>query len=175
MAIRELMRLDRPVNIPVHRRNRFERSIASLQNEMSRMLDDFFSDFEAPYWVPESLERASLSTERALPSVDVIENETHFKVKADVAGITPDNIEVTACESYLTIKGERKAEERQEDENYLRHEMSYGSFYRTIPLPDTADTESASASFRDGILTLEVPKKAEALKKQKKIPVKKAA
>ena len=96
-------------------------------------------------------------------------------MKAELAGMQPEDVEVNVTDGFLTIKGEKKEEKEEKDENYLRRETSYGSFQRTIALPETANTEKAEATFRNGVLSIEVPKKAEAVQKPKKLQIKKAA
>ncbi len=167
MTIRELMHLDTPFSLPILRRNKFDRSIISLQDEMNRLFDDFMNDTNTNFrfW----------KGGNSFPVVDIIENEKDFKIRAEFPGMDPDDIEISVTEGFLTIRGERTEEMKEEDENYLRREASYGSFNRTLPLPQTADTEKADATFKNGIITINVPKKAEALQKPKKLIVKKAA
>jgi HSP20 family protein len=89
----------------------------------------------------------------------------------------PKNVEVEITDGFLTIKGQReeKKEEKDKEGSYLRREMSFGSFLRTVALPETADFDKAEASFRNGILTITVKKKAAAIAKPKKVAVKQAA
>lgn len=165
MTLSELIHWNRPSNIPVRQRNRFGRSLMSLQDDMDRMLQEFFGGTSLPAWAQEP----------AFPAVDIIENEKDFKVKAELAGMQPEDVEISVTDGFLTIKGEKKEEKEEKDENYIRRETSYGSFQRTIALPETANTDKAEASFKNGILNVEVPKKAEAVQKPKKLQIKKAA
>ncbi|HBR69696.1 MAG TPA: molecular chaperone [Rhodospirillaceae bacterium] len=166
MTLRELIHWNRPFNIPVSRRTGFERSLLSLQDDMNHLLQSFFgeNDFYRP-----------ASSYETFPAVDIIENEKDFKVKAELAGMQPEDIEISVTDGFLTIKGEREEEKEEKDESYIRRETSYGSFQRTIALPETADTEKAEASFKNGVLSLNVPKKAEAIQKPKKLEIKKVA
>ena len=111
------------------------------------------------------------------PSVNIVENGDSFKIEAELAGMNPKDVELEITGGYLALKGERKEEkkEEKEDGNYLRQEISYGSFVRTVALPETADGENAKASFKNGILTVTVPKKPEAVQKPKKIEIRTAA
>lgn len=164
MTLRELVHWNRPFNIPIRQRGR---SLFNLQDDMNSLFDDFFSTNGVRGWPAQAA--------AAFPAVDIIENDKDFKVKAEIAGYNPDDIDVSVTDGFLTISGEHREEEEEKEENYLRREMSYGSFQRTIALPETANCEKADASFKNGILSIEVPKKAEAVQKPKKLAIKKAA
>lgn len=169
MSVSDLIHWDRPFNVPVRQNNRFGRSLMSLQDDMNRLMQDFLGeDRFASNWPP------TIQGER-FPSIDVIENEKGFKIRAELPGMDPENVDISVSEGYLSLKGERTEEKEEKDDNYLRHELSYGSFQRTIALPDTANCDKADASFKNGILTIDVPKKEGAAKKPKKLRIKKAA
>lgn len=91
------------------------------------------------------------------PAIDVFEREGRFVVKADLPGLAKDEIEVDVDNGAITIRGERKREERAEHEGYAYSECSYGGFYRVIPLPERADASNAAAEFRDGVLEVHMP------------------
>ena len=95
------------------------------------------------------------------PAVDIEEQDQQFVIRADVPGVDPKDIEVTMDNGILTVRGERKLENREESEaGYRRVERAYGSFYRRFSLPDTADPEGVSASSNHGVLQVVIPKKA---------------
>ena len=167
MAFRDLISRDRTSNIPVHQGDGFGRSLVSLRDDMNRLFHDF--------WGEDTWPALSGFGGPAFPAVDVIENDNDFKVKAEVRGMEPENIEVSVNEDCLTIKGERKEETRDENkkDNYLRREISYGSFCRTIVLPSSSDIEQAKATFRNGVLTVDIPKKAEAIGRERKLEISK--
>ncbi len=165
MTISELIHWNRPSNVPVRQRNHFGRSLMSLQDDMDRVFHDFFGSTSRPAW----------ANEPDYPAVDIIENNKRFKVKVELAGMDPENVEISVTDGFLTIQGEKQEEKEESDKNYLRRESSYGSFQRTIALPETANCDKADASFKNGVLSVEVPKKAEAVKNPKKIQIKKAA
>lgn len=166
MPIRDLIHFDRPSNIPVRQRHRFGHSLMSLQEDMNQLFQDFFGDNALTEWA---------GRVETFPAVDIIENGKNFKVKADLSGIDPENVDVSVTDGLLTIKGERKEEKEEAAENYLRREMSYGAFQRTVPLPEAANCDKAEASFKNGILTVQVPKKEGSMQEPKKLPIKKAA
>ncbi len=165
MTLNELIHWNRPSKVPVLQRSRFGRSLSSLHEDMDRMVHDFFHDTDFPTWLSQD----------KFPSIDVVENGESFRVKAEIAGMSPKDVEISVTDGFLTIKGEKEEEKDEEGENYLRQETSYGSFQRVIALPETADCDKAEASFKNGVLKIEVPKKAEALQKPRKLEIKKAA
>ncbi len=171
MTIREFMHWNRPFNLPILRQNRYGRPLAALQDDMNRLFENFLEDVGESAlgtWVGNG-------NGSSFPAMDVVEDEKDYKVRAELPGISPDRIEVSVTNGYLTIKGEKEEERKEEGENYLRREASYGAFQRTVALPDAADMDKAEAVYRNGILTIEVPKKAEALQKPKRLTVRKAA
>jgi HSP20 family protein len=91
-------------------------------------------------------------------------------VKAQVPGMTKENVQVSITEDALTLKGEMKEEEKKEDKNYHRREFRYGAFTRTIPLPMAVQADKATAQLKDGVLEITIPKSEQT--KVKEIPVK---
>lgn len=168
MTIREMMKWNRPSNVPVSHRGQFSGPTAPLQHEISQMFDDFlFSNFSELY---------GPTLHSVLLAVDLEENNENFIIKVELPGIDTNDVEISVTDGFLTIKGEKKEDkEEEEDKNFLRREISYGSFVRTIALPEAADTEKAGATFKNGILTVEVPKKTEALQNPRRLQIKEAA
>ncbi|MBA4181726.1 MAG: heat-shock protein Hsp20 [Anaerolinea sp.] len=101
--------------------------------------------------------------------LDVIETGDSFVVKAAVPGIDPKDVDISVEDDVLTIKGEFQQKEEASDENYLRRELRYGSFHRTLRLPPSVDVERADARFEHGMLKLTLPKKPEARARSIKI------
>lgn len=128
---------------------RERKELDTFKREIDRIFDRFLS------WSPFEREVSELAW---YPSVDVSETPTDVIVKAEIPGVDPKDIEVTICGDSLTIKGERKKEEEQKDENYHRIERSYGAFARTLKLPVEVDQDKAEAIYKDGILKLTLPK-----------------
>ncbi|MCB2081683.1 MAG: Hsp20/alpha crystallin family protein [Rickettsiales bacterium] len=158
---------DRPSSLSARReRNPF----SSLQSEVNRAFDDFFNNgFE------QSLIPAAWTGNQMTPAVDIIENDKSFKVEVELPGMKEDDVEVTINDSYLTIRGEKKESKEDKSENYVRRERYYGSYQRTVALPETVNTDKAKATFKKGVLWVEIPKKAEAVKPSKKLDIKTAA
>ena len=103
---------------------------------------------------------ANVATANWAPSVDITENEQAFVLHADIPGVKPEDIEVSMDNGVLTIKGERKTEDKTEKENFRRVERQYGMFYRRFTLPDTANAEKIEAHSEHGVLKVTIPKQA---------------
>jgi HSP20 family protein len=106
------------------------------------------------------------------PSVDIYEEGNELVLKADLPGITKDEVEINVTDNVLTLTGEKKKEEKVERENYFRYERSHGSFCRRFHLPDEIDTEKIKAHYKEGVLEVRLPKTEEAKQKTKKISIK---
>jgi len=100
-----------------------------------------------------------------MPSIDVYEEKDSVVVKAELPGMTKEDIEVNLAGENLTIKGEKKEDKEVKEDNYYRRERSYGSFMRTVALPSEVKSDDIKASFKDGILEIRMPKTEEAKKK----------
>ncbi len=118
-----------------------------------------------------ALDRPSLFDGEWAPSVDVYENEKMIVVKTELPGMAEGDIDVDIMGDTLTIKGEKKKEEEQKDRHYHRLERVYGSFHRSVTLPGEVVPEKVKASFKNGVLEIEVPKKKAAKPKQIKVNV----
>jgi HSP20 family protein len=92
-----------------------------------------------------------------MPQIEVLQNNGQFKVRADLPGVTKDDVSVEVTDNFLTISGERKEEKEEKREGFYRSERNYGSFYRQIPLPEGAMTENAAATFQNGVLDITIP------------------
>ena len=111
-----------------------------------------------------------MSEEGWSPRVDVSETDKHFLIKAEVPGIKREDVKISIEDNILTISGERKEEKEEQGSKYYRSECCYGSFSRSFSLPQNVDEDKIEANFKDGMLTLQIPKKEAA--KTKKIEVK---
>jgi HSP20 family protein len=109
------------------------------------------------------------------PAVDVYEDEQKVVLKLEVPGIEEKDLDVSVEKNTLTVKGERKFEKEEKEENFHRIERRFGSFYRAFTLPTTVDTENVDAKYDAGVLKIELKKKPEAQPKQIKVNVGKAA
>lgn len=120
----------------------------SLRKEMERIFDRF-GDWELPELRPFG---------EWAPSLDLSETKDAFVVKAEIPGIEPKEIEVSLDSQMLTIKGEKKQEKEQKDEQFYRMERAYGAFMRSVRLPAAVDASKVSAAFKNGLLTVTLPK-----------------
>jgi len=135
------------------------REVASLQNRVNSLFRDL-SDGEGP-----------LTTASFVPAVDVYEDNEKVVLKLEVPGIEEKDLDVRVENHTLTVKGERKFEKEEKEENFHRIERRYGSFYRAFTLPNTVETENIVAGYNAGVLKLELKKKTEAQPKQIKVNV----
>ena len=138
--------------------------------EMEKRFEDFlrrpFSFM--PSWLPR-LRMPEL--EELSPSVDIMTEGDVVVVKAELPGMKKENIDVNLTKDAITISGEKRKEEKVEKKDYHSIERSYGSFKRSFSLPAEVETEKASATFKDGVLEIRIPKTEEAKKKEKKVMI----
>ena len=135
------------------------REVVALQNRMNSLFRDL-NEGDSP-----------LTTASFVPAIDIYEDAQKVMLKLEVPGIEEKDLDVRVENNTLTVKGERKFEKEEKEENFHRIERRYGSFYRAFTLPSTVDTENVKASYDAGVLKLELKKKAEAQPKQIKINV----
>jgi HSP20 family protein len=153
--------------IPVGR----ERSLAanpftSLQREIDRLFEDFGRGF--PSFAAVRGDGAAL-----MPSMDVAETDKEIEITAELPGLEEKDVQINVADNLLTIRGEKKNEKEQKDKNYRLVERSYGSFERTLELPEGVKADDIKATIAKGVLKVTVPKPAPA--QAKKIEVKTAA
>jgi HSP20 family protein len=129
---------------------------STLRRAMDRVFDDFGRGVRGS------------EAELTFP-IDLSETESEVVVKAVLPGIKPEEVDISVSEGVLTVKGESKFEQKTERENYYRQEIRYGAFSRSIPLPSRVNHEQADAEFKDGVLTVTLPKAEEVRPKQIKI------
>ena len=106
-----------------------------------------------------------------MPAVDVYEEKDEVIVKAELPGLSKEDLDVTLTESTLTLKGEKKKEEEVKEKNFYRSERSSGSFVRTIDLPSEVKTDQTKTSFKNGVLEVRLPKTEDAKKKVTKVKI----
>jgi HSP20 family protein len=148
-----------------------------LHREVDRLFEDFWRHFHLP--TPRSVFEREPSWQRemewaAAPAVDIAESEKAYEITAELPGMDEKNIEVTLANGGLTIKGEKQAEKEEKRKDYYLHERRFGSFERSFRLPEGVDTTKIEANFKKGVLTVTLPKTAEAQKPETKIAVKAA-
>ena len=126
--------------------------------DMEQLFQDF-GGFEFPKFFQTDFPpfRAEFEKLEWMPQVEVFQTNGSFKVRADLPGLTKEDVTVELTDELLTISGERKEEKEEKQEGFYRSERSYGNFYRQIPLPEGAKTENATATFLNGVLEITVP------------------
>jgi HSP20 family protein len=140
---------------------RNQNPITSWQNEMNNLFDRFGRDMGT----------LDVDLTDFSPRVEIKEKDKHYTVSAEVPGIKESDINVTLKDNNLILEGERKSESKKEEEGYFSSEFSYGSFYRSIPLDEEVNPDTVKASYKDGILTVELDKVKATPQKTKKIPI----
>jgi HSP20 family protein len=136
------------------------RDVVSVQDEMSRLFDDVFGQRPA---------RVQWTDGIWNPSVDVTEDKDSVVVKAEMPGLNKDDVKISVQDSILTLKGEKKQEKEEKETDYHRIERSYGSFCRSFQLPTTVRADKIKANYKDGVLSIILPKTEEV--KPKEIPI----
>ena len=151
------------------------RPLESLRQEIDQLFDDFGigtwrSPFRSSFFDMDPFRRAKAAFS-GMPAVDVTETEKGYKIVAELPGMDEKNIEVKIANGMLTIKGEKQEEKEEEKQDYYVRERSFGSFERTFQVSDGVDIDKVDASFKKGVLTVTLPKTAEAQKAEKKVTV----
>jgi HSP20 family protein len=170
-----------PAKLPV---NIEKASAPSVQGwrpfeNLCREIDRVFEDFNGGFWRAPSLFEALPALARAksfavAPAVEVAEHDNAYEVTAELPGLDEKNIEVKVANGVLTIKGEKQEEKEEKQKDYYLRERNFGSFERSFQIPDGVDADKIAAAFRQGVLTVTLPKKPEVQQAAKKIEVKAA-
>ncbi len=138
------------------------RDLYNIQNDLDRFVNDFFQN---------EPERGVRNGGVWSPAVDISETENALMMTAEIPGMKKEDISISINNNVLVLKGEKKKEKESKDENYHRIERSYGSFTRSFSLPTTVDANKVKASYKDGVLIVELSKKEEAKPKEISINV----
>lgn len=148
-------------NLTLFNKNKFD-PWSSFQDEMKDLIQRFSGD--------EDLTRITTPS-HFVPKVDVKDEGKSYFITAEIPGMSQDDINISVEENVLTLEGEKKSESKKEGKDFYRSEISYGSFYRTIPLRDEVDEAQANASYENGMLKITLPKKENTEKKSRKISI----
>jgi HSP20 family protein len=144
----------------------YEDLYPAFVREMDKLLGRFFNSFgNEPFGELETMEGDFM------PSIDVKENKKEIKVTVELPGMDEDDIDITLSKDALTIRGEKKEETEDSGKDYYRMERRFGAFYRTLSLPAEVDESKVDARFKKGVLTIRLPKSAEAQKQRRKIQI----
>ncbi len=138
------------------------RELDRMRKEMDRLWDSFLE---------EGRSRRGELTGEWVPALDLSELEDRYVVKAEIPGVDPKKIDISLSDGVLTIKGEKSQEKEKKEENYHFVERSYGSFMRSVRLPAQIQGDKITASYKDGVLKIDLPKSEEAKSKEIRINV----
>ena len=150
----------------VHRREREDvapeedrrHPVESLQKEMNRVFDEFWQRLERPFGRHQAVS-------------DVVEADDAVEVTVELPGMDRDDIELTIAPDGLVVRGEKKVERQDDKRGYYLSERTYGAIYRHLPVPSGVDVEQAEASFRNGVLTVRIPRTEQARTSEKRVPI----
>ena len=141
----------RKQNLPIHHESGDASRFSSVQHEMNRIFDDFFTGFQPPY----SAREISALFE---PKLDITETEKELRITIELPGMNDKDIDVTLSGNALTIKGDKREEKDDRTCRHYKIERSYGSFQRTIAMPCEIDSDKVDATFKNGVLSVTLPK-----------------
>jgi HSP20 family protein len=168
MAITDLVPWKKnETSVPVRRR-RDEDAFLDLRSQMNRLFDDFF---ERPFGLSPFLGESDLMSDFA-PRLDISETDKEINIAAELPGLEPEDIHISLDHNTLTISGEKRAEKEEKGKRFYRVERSYGSFHRSIPLPNEVNEDKIDAAFKRGVLKIKLPKTQVAQQQSKRIAIK---
>jgi HSP20 family protein len=130
------------------------RELSSLQSEMNRLFNTVFDQ-------PTGGAGNGGALRRWMPAMDLVETDDHFVLRADLPGLSEDDVKIELEDNTLTVSGERKAEHESRDEGFYRVERAFGTFSRSLTLPRGVNAEAVEASFNRGVLEVRIPKPEE--------------
>jgi HSP20 family protein len=146
--------------------------LQAFRSEMDRLFEDFFTGFGTSDLA--LMRSGGMPAAVVAPQIDVSETDNDIQIKADVPGLDENDIEIFVVDDVLTMRGEKKAEREEKQRGWRLVERSGGAFSRVLRLPFAVDAAQVDASFKNGVLTITIPKPKETQDKRHKITVKKA-
>ena len=136
--------------------------LATVQNEMNRLFNTMFDQ-------PGQPRRGNGTAPRWVPAMDLIESDDHYVLRADLPGLSQEDVNIELESNVLTVSGERKADDELRDEGYYRVERAFGAFARSLTLPEGVDPDAIQANFDRGVLEIRIPKPEE--RKPRKVTI----
>ena len=140
----------------------------AVMRDMDRLFEDFRSEWENTF----KFSRAAALDIVRQPLVDLADNGKEFVVKAELPGVSKEDLKIEVSENSIEISAESEQEKKEEKKGYIRRERRYASFYRSIPLPENVIADKADAELKEGVLTVTLPKASAPAKKVKKVELK---
>ncbi|PRQ07587.1 Hsp20/alpha crystallin family protein [Enhygromyxa salina] len=134
------------MNLMPWRQQSVPSTVTSLQQEINRMFEDFFSPGQPRF-----------GESSVMPALDIKEDDKYLTVTAELPGVDRKDVQISVHDNVLTLKGEKRSETREEKDNYHFVERKYGSFSRSVMLPGEVDSDHAEATMNNGVLTLRLP------------------
>jgi HSP20 family protein len=152
------------------------RTLEHFADEMDRIFDDFglgrgWAPRVGRSWLRSPWRGSATDWEAWTPDIEVFHRNNDLVVRADLPGLTKDDVKVDVTDDGITIQGERKREHEEEREGVYRSERTYGSFSRTIPLPEGAMADQAKATFKDGVLEITMPAPPEQVRRGRRLEI----
>lgn len=141
--------------------------LENLHKEMDRLFGGLFDDLAFPRW--------RLANAGNLPRVDFKQTDTGYELDAELPGVAVADVRLDLANGVLTLRGEKRASQEEKGKNFIRIERSHGSFSRSFTLPDDADGDKITATAKDGVLTIAIPRKEGAALPTRTIEIKTAA
>lgn len=160
-----------PVQRSGHMHN--QNPIAQFHQEVDRMFDSLFRGFGFPTLGFGRDYGPALRSDWFKPTLDIAAGEKDYTISVELPGVDEKDVQLELSDDTLVIKGEKKQEKEEKDKNYYRMERAYGSFQRVLSLPEDAEQDGIAASYKHGILTVVIPRKARTEPKAKQISIRK--
>lgn len=157
-------------SVPVSFSRGYTHPFIPFKSEFNKALSEFYNSFDLPQVSQKLFENLSIN-----PLVDIVEEKNNFKIEMEMPGLDEKDIQVSIKDGILFVKGEKTTSKKDKDVNYLSREINYGSYERSVLLPESADFEKASASFKKGMLWITIPKKTGAKITEHSIKIEKAS
>jgi len=155
-------------DLPV-RQEATDHPIAVLQRETNRLFDAFLRGSMDPF--PSALAPFGDLANAGWPRIDIDDSEREVRIKADLAGIDEDDVDVSIADGVLTIRGEKKHDEEDLGRHHYRRECFYGSFSRSVPVPADVDLDKIKAKLKKGVLLVTMPKLEDRQSRGRRIPI----
>lgn len=138
----------------------------SMQNELSKIMRNFHGWFEPLNFTVEHFENLAIT-----PALDIIDEKDSFKIKVEMPGLEKEDVKISISDELLIIEGEKTLLKQDKDKNYRMREINWGNYKRNIVLPSALEVENAKALFKNGVLSIDIPKKPENVKQPRTLEI----
>lgn len=148
--------------------------VDELHNEIDRLFQNVFRGFASPWGMMRNAAGPAMKEMALRPRLDMTGDDKQYVVTVEILGVSPDDISLEARDGALLLRGEKKQEATSDEKGVYRMERTYGSFERVLPLPEDASEDAVTASHKDGVLTITIPRKEKTAPEARKIAISKA-